>query len=552
MPAETASVAKTGGILDIIEKVGNRLPDPATLFLIGTIIVFLLSAVAAAGDWSVQPRLPKPVMESITAADGTTTEQPVLDAEGSPELEWVAEGDPLSARNLLSSEGIFWLLKNLVTNFTAFPPLGVVLVGMLGIGVAERTGLLAALLKAFMLIVPGRLLTPAMVFVGIMSSMGLDAGYVVLPPLAGLLYLSVGRSPLAGIAAVFAGVSAGFNANLFITGLDPMLAGFGTTGGQVIDPDYKMSATCNWWFMIASTFVMTLTGWAVTSFFVERRLSTKPADEGGPAPISADELDAARLTATELKGMAWAGATLFLVLAVVLAMTLIPGWALHGEGQNFAKWVEAIVPILFFCFITPGIVYGFIVKSIRSEKDVARLMVESMAYMAPIIVLAFFAAQFIESFKHSGLDRMLAMAGGQALGQADMPAWLLIVAFILVTVVFNLFVGSMSAKYAMFAPIFIPMFMLVGISPELTQAAYRIGDSVSNIITPLNAYLVIVLVFMQKYVPKAGMGTLISTMLPYTIVFTIVWTLLLLLWMALGIPLGPDGPLTWDVVGGAG
>lgn len=545
------SARASGGLLDVIERVGNRLPDPATLFLVGTLFVILLSAVAAGAGWSVQPKLPVPATEEIVAADGTVTTRPILDEEGAPVLAWQETGEPLVATSLLTRDGIFWVLANLVRNFTAFPPLGVVLVGMLGIGIAERTGLLGALLKGFMLIVPGALLTPAMIFIGIMSSMALDAGYVVLPPLAALLYISVGRSPLAGIAAVFAGVSAGFNANLFITGLDPMLAGFATTGGQVIDPDYQMNPACNWWFMIASTFVMTLVGWGVTALFVERRLKGKSPEDGGPPIDGGAGLEEHRLTAAERRGMAWSALALAITLGGFLAMILVPGGPLHGPGTVFDRWVEAIVPMLFICFVVPGIVFGVVVGTIRDDKGAAKLLVESMAAMAPIIVLAFFAAQFIECFKHSGLDRMLAMAGGQALGHAALPPSVLIVAFIAMTIVFNLFIGSMSAKYAMFAPIFIPMFMLVGISPELTQAAYRIGDSVSNTITPLNAYLVIVLVFMQKYVPKGGMGTLISTMLPYTIVFSIAWTLLLLLWMSLGIPLGPDGPLAWDLTAGA-
>jgi len=433
----------------------------------------------------------------------------------------------------------------MVDNFMAFPPLGVVLVGMLGIGVAERTGLIGALLKAFMLVVPGMLLTPAMIFIGIMSSMAMDAGYVVLPPLAAALYKAVGRSPLAGLAAVFAGVSAGFNANLFITGLDPMLAGFATTGATVIDPDYVVNPACNWWFMIASTFVITIAGWATTAWFVERRLKSKAPEDGGPTIPTDGDLDAQRLQPNEIRGLRVALGALIAVLAIFIAMIIPDGGPLHGVGDRFDRWVECIVPMIFFCFVVPGIAYGVTLKNIKNDKALARIFVESMASMAPIIVLAFFAAQFIEYFHWSGLDRMLAMAGGQALGQADMSPGALIVAFILVTLVFNLFIGSMSAKYAMFAPIFIPMFMMVGIAPELTQAAYRIGDSVSNIITPLNAYLIIILVFMQKFVPRGGMGTLISTMLPYTFVFTIVWSIMLLLWMKLGIPLGDDGFLVY-------
>lgn len=545
--SEQTPAAKKTGFLDWIEVVGNRLPDPSTLFLIGTLVIMGLSAIAVAGDWHVEEILPVQVTKVSTDADGAELAIPVLDELGKPLLEWVPTGEVYRAQSLLSREGLFWALHSMVDNFTGFAPLGVVLVGMLGIGIAERAGLIGALLKAFMLIVPSSLLTPAMVFLGIMSSMGIDAGYVVLPPLAAALFQAAGRSPIAGLAAVFAGVAAGFNANLFVTGLDPMLAGFTTIGAQVIEADYAVNPACNWYFMIASTFVITLTGWAVTALFVERRLRSKPPEEGGPAPVLQSDLESQRLTATEKSGLAWS-ALVFGVLAVTFGCFIaLPNGPLHGEGEHFARWAEAIVPMIFLAFLLPAIAYGVRTGRFQSDKPVGKDLVDSIAAMAPIIVLAFFAAQFIEYFKYSGLDRMLALGGGQMLGRAELPSSSLIVAFIGLTIVFNLFVGSMSAKYAMFAPIFVPMFMLVGISPELTQAAYRIGDSVSNIITPLNAYLVIVLVFMQKYVPKGGMGTLISTMMPYTVVFSIVWTIFLLIWMALGLPLGAQGPLSYAV-----
>lgn len=575
------------GLLDLIEWVGNKLPDPATLFLLGALLVMGLSFIASKGEWTVMKSLPRPVLIETRGEDGSVHHVPVIDeATGEPKVEWVETGETLKARDLLSRDGLYWTLSNMVKNFMAFPPLGVVLVGMLGIGIAERTGLLAATLKSVMLVVPERLFTPTMVFVGVMSSMTIDAGYVVLPPLAAALYKSVGRSPLAGIAAVFAGVSAGFNANLLITGLDPMLANFSTVGAQVVDENYKVNAACNWWFMIASTVVITFTGWAVTAWFVERRLNRKSPEDGGPVTPSPEELAEQQLKPQEVRGLRTGAIGFALALGILLAMIVIPGMPLythkmpdpanpkndvvaevfvpaspdqappanaHVEGDlilvpsadHFDRWVNSIVPMIFLCFITGAIFYGARVGKLRNDKDVAKLLVDSIAYMAPIIVLAFFAAQFTELFKYSGLDRMLALAGGQALGKAGLSPYTLMVAFILVTATFNLFVGSMSAKYAMFAPIFVPMFMMVGISPELTQAAYRIGDSVSNIITPLNAYLIIILVFMQKYVPRSGMGTLISMMMPYTIVFTIIWTILLLVWMALGLPLGVDGGLTY-------
>lgn len=537
----------TGGLLGWIERVGNRLPDPATLFLLGTLGIILLSEVAVRMDWSVTHELPKVVegsdevrwetqyeTETVTLEDGSTAERP----SDTPKVS--------RPTSLLNAKGIYWLLAHLVKNFMEFPPLGIVLVGMIGIGLAERVGLVKVLLKYLMALVPRSLMTPAMVFLGIMSSMGIDAGYVVLPPLAAMLYRAVGRSPMAGIAAVFAGVAAGFNANLFITGLDPMLAQFTQEGANVLRPDYEVAATCNWWFAAASTLVITLAGWFTTSVFVERRFKKAAPEDGGPVPITEAELRAQRATPDEKSALLWAFGALALVLGVVTAATLVEGWALHGQDGPFAKWVRQIVPILFFCFTVPSLVYGVRIKAIKNDKDAAKMMVDAIAGMAPIIVLAFFAAQFIECFKYSGLDRMAALAGGQALGKAELDTGLLVVAFIVVTMSFNMFVGSMSAKYAMFAPIFVPMFMLVGISPELTQAAYRIGDSVSNIITPLNAYLIIVLVFMRQVMPKAGMGTLIATMLPYTIVFAIVWTAMLLGWIEMGWDLGPGGPLTFD------
>ncbi len=519
----------TGGFLDTIERIGNRLPDPITLFLLGALFIVVLSDIAARGEWTVVQRLPEQVVRD----------------DGSASVEWRETGKVFTSTSLLTRDGLFWVVGNMVDNFMRFPPLGVVLVGMLGIGVAERTGMIGALLKAFMNAVPGGLLTPAMVFIGIMSSMTLDAGYVILPPLAAALYRAVGRSPLAGLAAVFAGVSAGFNANLFVTGLDPLLAGLSTAGAQTIDAAYQVAATCNWYFMIVSTVLMTLAGWVVTAWFVERRLAGKSPEEGGPALETSSNPDDHVLTAGERRGIGRASLVFFSVLGLIVFMILWPGAPLYGTGNLFDRWVEAIVPLLLFCFILPGLVYGISTGAIKNDKDAARLLIETMAKMAPIIVLAFFAAQFIAYFQYSGLGQMLAMAGGQALGQAQMPAWMLMISFILVTMVFNLMIGSMSAKYALFAPIFIPMFMMVGISPELTQAAYRIGDSVSNTITPLNPYLIIILVFMRQFVPKGGMGTLISTMLPYTVTFTIVWTLTLVIWMALGIPLGPGGGLVY-------
>ena len=507
MPS-TESAPSRGRWLDAVERAGNALPDPTTLFALGALAVALGAEIAVVADWSV--------------SHGGETLRPV---------------------RLLSSDGIYWILSSLVENFTGFPPLGVVLVGMLGIGVAERSGFIGAGLRALLLAVPAAWLTPTVFFAGVMSSLGLDAGYVVLPPVAATLFAAVGRSPLVGLAAVFAGVSAGFSANLFVTSLDPMLAEFSTAGAQLLDPGYEVAATANWWFMIGSTALLTGVGWAVTALWVEPRFARKPPEEGGAGAADADPEALPPFEARERRALGWAGGSALLCLAGMAAATLVPGAPLHGDDGAFPRWVRVIVPLLFALFLIPGLVYGALTGSIRSDRDVARIFGETMAGMGSYIVLAFFAAQFIAWFAHSNLGPMLAISGGQLLARAALPPALLMLGFVAVVGGANMMIGSMSAKYAFFAPVFVPMFMAAGISPELTQAAYRVGDSVTNVITPLNPYVVIVLTFMQRYVPRAGIGTLVALMLPYALAFGLAWSVLLASWVALGTPLGPEGPL---------
>ncbi|MBO6738551.1 MAG: AbgT family transporter [Phycisphaerales bacterium] len=605
-PSDTPKVGILGKALNGVEWLGNKLPDPAFLFLIGLFIVLGLSHFASPDlpsgfevRWVDDPTrdggvdqqrgvigrvsvtdegevfepasivvedadpndlkarlvidatgevVVGPDGEAVNVADHgwAVFEKVPVDTDGDPETppELVTNGEVMFARSLITSEGWYWLLSSMEANFLGFAPLGVVLLGMLGIGPMERVGLISALLRAALSRVPGTLLTPAMIFLGIMSSLGSDAGYVVLPPLAALAYLAVGRSPLAGIAAVFAGVAAGFNANLLITSLEPLMSNLSQDAAQTIDADRAVAATAAWYFMAASTIVLTFVGWAVTAMFVEKRLSGKSVEDGGPDPAHASTLDGhGTLNPEEAKGLIWAGVTFGLGLAFTALLVFWEGSPLHGTDGPFPRWVAVIVPLMFVLTILPACVYGAVVGNIKSTKDAAQTMVESMAAMAPIIVLAFFAGQFVAAFEESGLGRMLAFSGGEWLFNQQFGAGGLLIAFILVTMVFNLFVGSMSAKYALFAPIFVPMFMLIGIRPEMTQTAYRIGDSTTNIITPLNPYMVIILMYVQKYAPKAGIGTLIAMMLPYTIAFTLVWMVMIVVWNASGIPLGVGDPV---------
>jgi len=523
-------------LLDRIERAGNALPDPTTLFAAGALLVMLLSQLAVSLDWQVH----KTVTEDLRDAEGHV----VLDARsGLPQRETRLE--TVQPKSLLSSEGLYWALASLVDNFKNFPPLAIVLVGMLGIGLADRTGFLGAGLKALLLAMPARLLTPTVVFVGVISSIALDAGYVVLPPVAAALYAAVGRSPLAGIAAVFAGVAAGFSANITVTSLDAILAGFTEASAHILDTGYAVAATANLWLMIVSTFLLTGVGWAVTALWVEPRLHSKPAAEGGPPTPQATAGTA--LTDEERRGLRAGGAAVAITLGVMVAATWIPGAPLHGmdPGGRFPRWVASIIPLIFVGFFVPGLAYGIATGRVRSDREAARLLAESMSGMGAYIVMAFFAAQFIEYFRWSGLGEMLAISGGQALVAADLPRPLLLLGFIGVVAFMNLFIGSMSAKYAFIAPVFVPMFMQVGISPELTQAGYRVGDSITNIVTPLNPYVVIILVALQRWMPRAGLGTLLALMTPYTVAFAVAWAALLLGWLALGAPLGPGGPLAY-------
>ncbi|WP_067725158.1 AbgT family transporter [Oceanobacillus damuensis] len=498
--------------LDGVELVGNRLPHPVTLFAILALFVLLLSA-------ALQPL-------------GISVEHPG------------EEGTMVEIKNLLNAEGIQYIFGSMTDNFIGFAPLGVVLVTMLGIGVAERTGLISALLRGFVLSIPNRFITIGLVFAGIMSSVASDAGYVVLPPLGALIFAALGRHPLAGLAAAFAGVSAGFSANLLLSGTDAMLGEMTIAAAAIIDPAYAetMNIAMNWFFIAASVFVLTFIGAWVTERVVEPRLGSYDGDQK-------ESLEG--IQPLEKKGLTWSGIALAIGL-ILTALLIVPeGAPLRGtEGDTMAQIVQSpfmssLVPIIAILFLIPGLVYGIVTKVIRNDKDVAGQMSDTMASMGMFIVLAFTAGQFVAYFNESNMGIVLGVYGAEFLDSVNLTGIPLILLFILITAFINIFIGSASAKWAMMAPIFVPIMMQLGYSPELTQMAYRIADSTTNIITPLMTYFAIIIAFAQKYDKKMGIGTLISVMLPYTIYFLIGWTIMLIIWMLAGVPLGPGGPLTY-------
>ncbi len=550
------------GFLGLIERIGNALPDPALLFFYGCLFIMAVSHIGVIAGWSVKPIRMQEVMAPIydpsgapalDAATGQPRVAPVIDdSTGRPKTELIESGDPITARSLLSADGFYWCMANMVNNFVRFPPLGIVLVAMLGVGLAEKTGLFDTLIKGMALLVPQKLMTPAIILIGILANIASDAGYIVLPPLAAALYLASGRSPLAGIAAAFAGVSAGFSANLLIGGTDALIAGITEVNAQIMDPDYTVDPTCNWYFLAASTGLLVAVGWAVADLIVEPRLHSRSPEEGGPTSGAGIDRTTMQLSPTEFKGLAWAGIALAAFLACLASLIFVPGAPLHGSftdpsnGRVSSRWVSTIVPLVFFAFMVPGTAYGVAVGQIRSQKDVIACMIYAMRSMAPVITMAFFASQFIAFFTHSNLGQMLAIIGGTRLAEANLPPSVVILGFILLVMFLNLLISSMSAKFVLVAPIFVPMFMMLGISPELTQAAYRVADSCTNIITPMNAYMIVILAVMQKYAPRAGIGTLVSAMLPYSIAFGLVWAVFIVVWMQLDLPLGPGAPLHYS------
>ncbi|WP_281864489.1 AbgT family transporter [Planomicrobium okeanokoites] len=495
--------------LDGIEFAGNKLPHPVTLFALLALLVLVLSA--------------------IISSFGISVEHPGQ------------EGEMVEVKNLLNAEGIQYIFTSMVDNFIGFAPLGVVLATMLGIGIAERTGLISAMLRGFVLSVPRFLITAGLVFAGIMSSVASDAGYVVLPPLGAVIFAALGRHPLAGLAAAFAGVSGGFSANLLLSATDPMLGELTITAAAIIDPAYAegMNIAMNYYFIIASVFVLTLAGAFVTEKIIEPRLGEYKGE-------FREELTG--LSAEEKKGMLWAAIS-FLIAAAAFAMLIVPeNGALRAEDGGIVQspFMSSLVPIITILFFIPGLFYGIATKNIKNDKDVASHLTDTMASMGMFIVLAFTAGQFVAYFAESNMGMVIGVYGAEFLQGANLTGIPLILGFIFITGVINLFIGSASAKWAMMAPVFVPIMMQLGYSPELTQMAYRIADSSTNIISPLMTYFAIIIAFAQKYDKRMGIGTLISVMFPYSIIFLIVWSIMLIVWMMLGLDLGPGSPLHYN------
>ncbi len=504
--------------LRVVEWLGNALPHPVTLFALFAIGILLLSGILGALDVSVPD--PRPEGAKGRAPNGL-----------------------IEVVSLLNAEGLRLIILNLVTNFTGFVPLGTVLVALLGVGVAERSGLLTALIRGMVLKASPRTVTVVIVFAGIVSNTASEMGYVVLVPLAAVVFYSLGRHPLAGLAAAFAGVSGGYSANLLLGTVDPLLAGITQEAARLIDPDYMVDASANWFFMFVSTFVITAIASVISLKVVEPALGEYDRSQ---VNFGDDEHRFDPLTREERRGLMAAGAAALAMVLLIAWMVLPEGAVLRnpetGEIRN-SPFLRGIVALIFVFFLVPGIVYGKVVGTINTDRDVIDAMANAMSTLGLYIVLVFFAAQFVAFFGWTNLGAVTAVTGATFLQNIGLTGPVVFFFFILVCGFINLMLGSASAQWAVTAPVFVPMLMLLGYSPEVIQAAYRIGDSSTNIITPMMSYFGLIMAFVAKYVPKAGVGTLIAMMLPYSVAFITCWSLFFFLWVfVLGMPVGPASP----------
>ncbi len=501
-------------LLNFIEEKGNQLPHPVTIFIIFTLLVIILSHILHLMG----------VRVSFEGVNNETGQMEMLTVE---------------AVSLLVPEGIAYMFSNVVTNFTSFVALGPVLVAMLGVGVAEKTGYISALMTNSVTKAPKKFVTPIVVLMGVLSNVAASVGYVVLVPLGAIIFLGFNRHPLAGLSAAFAGVAGGYSANLLLGTNDPLLSGITTEAAHILDALYVVHPTDNWFYMFISTFLIVIVGTFVTEKLIEPKLGKYVPDEG----IEPQQT----ITPLEKKGLFWANISILITIIAIALLVLPENGVLRGEGGSIIEspFMRSIIFFMMLIFLVPGVVYGMITKAIRNDKDIAGLMSSSLETMAGFVVLIFFAAQFVALFNYTHLGTIIAVKGADFLQAIHLSGAPLLVALIFITAIINLFIAADSAKWAIMAPVFVPMFMQMGIAPEVTQVAYRVGDSATNIISPLMPFFPLIVAFAQRYGKNNGVGTVISLMLPYSIIILISWTIFFVLWYLLGIPVGPGTRLDY-------
>lgn len=506
-------------ILDVVERVGNKVPHPAMIFLFLMVAVIVLSQVMHMAGVSVSQQMIDPATEELL----TTT---------------------VAARSLLTTDGLRFIYTSVIPNFMGFTAVGLIIVAMVGVGVAEASGLIKALIRKLVAVSPAWAIGYILVFLGILSSIAADAGYLVLIPLAGSAFLSVGRHPLAGLAAGFAAVAAAFTVNMLIKPLDAVLTEFTNDAIHLVNPALSIDLTANLWFSIGSVVVLTLVITLITQRLIEPRLGKYKPECAGDLAGTPDTPEAAEADATgdESRGLKFAAIGLLGVL-VLLGFLALPSGAPLRNAETGAlignsPLMNGLIAVIMVLFLVTGAAYGFGAGTMKNSTDVIKSMEKALAGLGSLIFLLFILSQFIAYFNYSNIGTILAVSMADVLKTASIPPLLLLLGFIAVVAIIDLLITGAIAKWALFAPIFVPLLVQLGVDPEAVLAAYRVADSPMNVITPLNAYFALVVVFAQKYDKTAGVGTIVALMIPYVVGLFIVWTLLFVAWFLLGIPWG--------------
>ena len=517
----TNSPTAPRGILTTIERLGNKLPDPIMIFVWLILFLMILSQIGAWLGWSAS-----------------------LPYSGQEAPQWGELEDGVltfRATSLFNEENMARLLTEMPKTLSGFAPLGLVLVIVLGASVAEKAGLFSALIRGSLRNAPRVIMTPLVAIIGMVSHHASDAAYVVFIPLAAILYAAVGRHPLVGLAAAFAAVSGGYAGNITPGQIDVLLFGFTQEAARIVEPGWTMNPVGNWWFILAIVFLFTPIIWFVTDRIIEPRLGAWGKEPDEELRV---ELAKADLTPEERKGMRLAGLATLAVIGLFASLTLLPGYTplidetKEGTAQ-MQPFYSALIAGFFVLFVSTGLAFGIGAGSIKSSNDALRMMQDGIRSMAPYIVFVFFAAHFVAMFNWSRLGPIIAIDGAIVLKDFGLSAPFLLVSVLLLSSVLDLFIGSASAKWSALAPVVVPMFMLVGISREMTTAAYRMGDSYTNIMTPLLSYFPLILTFARRWDKDVGVGTLLSLMLPYALCFMAAGITMTILWVALDLPLGP-------------
>lgn len=489
--------------LDIIEKSGNKLPDPVVIFISLCLIILFASFV--------------------TGKMGVSAKNP-------------ADGKVIEAVNLLTPEGIAKIISEAVNNFATFPPLGLVLVVMIGVGVAEKTGYFETLMKYTIEKTPRKIIVPMIILVGILGNAAGDAAPIVLPPIAAMVFIKLGYHPVAGLVMAYASALGGYSASLMIGMSDALIVSFTEPAAKLVDDSVPVNAVMNYYFLCVSTFVLLIAAWFVTVKITIPRFGAYKSD----VHTAAEEV-----TPTERKAMIYANIALLIAMVIVTFLAVPENGLLRnaktGSLIQDSPLMNGIVPIITVLFFVPGLVYGFVAGTMRSTKKFAEMLGDAMSTMGPFIVIVFFAAQMLAYFKWSNLGTIIAIKGAEALQGEN--GVVLILGVLALSAFINMLIGSASAKWAIMAPILVPMLMLLGFHPAFTQVIYRVGDSITNPITPMMPYLPLLLSYAQRYVKDIGLGTLIAALMPFSVAFGIFWTILLIVWYLTGLPVGPGGPI---------